>query len=82
MEDIWKDPSDLSKFIDHPIPIMHENIYYPERGTSRPEIQGLRDQWGSDLQDLSEDDLNYGREKLNWVYEEFEEEFGYIPLSW
>ncbi len=53
MEDIWKDPSDLSKFIDHPIPIMHENIYYPERGTSRPEIQGLRDQWGSDLQDLS-----------------------------
>ena len=82
MEDIWKDPSDLSKFIDHPIPIMHENIYYPERGTSRPEIQGLGDQWGSDLQDLSEDDLNYGREKLNWVYEEFEEEFGYIPLSW
>ncbi len=82
MEEVWEDPSELSKFIDHPIPTMHENVYYPERGTSRPEIYGLEDQWGSDLQDLSEDDINYGREKLNWVYEEFEEEFGYIPLSW
>tara|TARA_Y100001970_G_scaffold204154_1_gene248560 strand:- start:1581 stop:2483 length:903 start_codon:yes stop_codon:yes gene_type:complete len=82
MEEVWKDPSELSKFIDHPIPTMHDNVYYPERGTSRPEIPGLSDQWGSDLQDLSEDDLKYGREKLNWLYEEFKNEFGYIPSSW
>ena len=60
---------------------MHDNEYYPERGTCRPEIPGLSDQWGSDLQDLSEDDLKYGREKLNWLYEEFKNEFGYDTLT-
>ena len=82
MEEVWKDPNKLSKFLDHPIPTMHVNVYYPERGTKRPEIEGLFDQWGSDLQDLSNEDLKYGREKLNWIYQEFEEEFGYIPHGW
>ena len=82
MEEVWEDPTNLSKFLGHPIKKMHANVYYPERGTNRPEIKGLQDQWGSDLQDLSKDDLEYGRKKLNWLYEEFEKEFGYIPHSW
>tara|TARA_B100000427_G_scaffold41051_1_gene29746 strand:+ start:726 stop:1637 length:912 start_codon:yes stop_codon:yes gene_type:complete len=82
MEEVWKDPSELSKFIEHSIPTMHDNVYYPERGTNRPEIIGLSDQYNSDMQDLSEDDLKYGRRKLDWLYEEFKTQFGYIPPSW
>ena len=82
MEEVWEDPSELSDFIEHPITSMWENVYYPERGTKGPRIKGGYHQWGSDMQDLSEDDLKYGREKLDWLYKEFKTQFGYIPPSW
>tara|TARA_B100000945_G_C20300030_1_gene557559 strand:- start:168 stop:917 length:750 start_codon:yes stop_codon:yes gene_type:complete len=82
MEEAWKDPSGLSDFIGHKIDKMHVNVYYPERGTKRPEIKGLRDQWSSDMQDLSSSDLQEGRCKLDWIYKNFKEKFGYIPYQW
>ena len=82
MEEVWEDPSDLSDFIGMKIDKMHDNVYFPERGTKRPEIKGLRDQWSSDLQDLSDDDLNLGRKKLDWIYSDFKSYFGYIPKQW
>ena len=75
MEEVWEDPSGLSDFIGMKIEKMHDNVYFPERGTKRPEIEGLRDQWESDMQDLSENDLQYGRNKLAWLYNKFEKEF-------
>ena len=85
MEEIWGDPrarNELSWSLGHGISEMHDNVYYPERGTSRPEIPGLGDQWGSDLQDLSERDLKYGRMKLDWLYKEWYNEFRRIPTGW
>ncbi|MBL40764.1 MAG: hypothetical protein CL761_05570 [Chloroflexi bacterium] len=82
MEEVWEDPSGLSDFIGMKIEKMHDNVYFPERGTKRPEIKGLRDQWSSDMQDLSNNDLQYGRNKLEWVYNNFQKEFGYIPQLW
>jgi len=82
MEEAWEDPSALSDFIGHKIEKMHVNVYYPERGTKRPEIKGLRDQWSSDMQDLSLSDLQEGRCKLDWIYKNFKEKFGYIPYQW
>ena len=82
MEEVWEDPSGLSDFIGIKIDKMHENVYFPERGTKRPEIEGLRDQWSSDMQDLSSDDLQYGRNKLAWVYNNFKSYFKYIPSQW
>ena len=82
MEEVWENPSDLSKFIGHKIEKMHANVYYPERGTQRPEIQGLKDQWSSDLQDLTEEDLQYGRNKLDWIYRNYKHQFKRIPESW
>ena len=82
MEEVWEDPSGLSDFIGMKIDKMHENVYFPERGTKRPEIEGLRDQWSSDMQDLSSDDLQYGRNKLAWVYNNFKSYFKYIPSQW
>ena len=82
MEEVWEDPSGLSDFIGMTIDKMHDNVYFPERGTKRPEIEGLRDQWSSDMQDLSNDDLQYGRNKLAWVYNNFKSYFNYIPSQW
>ncbi len=82
MEEVWENPSDLSKFIGHKIEKMHANVYYPERGTQRPEIEGLKDQWSSDLQDLTEEDLQYGRNKLDWIYRNYKDQFKRIPESW
>lgn len=82
MEEVWIDPSGLSDFIGHKIDKMHVNVYYPERGTKRPEIHGLRDQWSSDLQDLSDEDIKHGRKKLEWVYRNYERKFKKIPESW
>ena len=82
MEEVWEDPSGLSDFIGMKIEKMHDNVYFPERGTKRPEIKGLRDQWSSDMQDLSNNDLKYGRDKLALVYDNFMKEFGYIPQLW
>ncbi len=85
MEEIWGDireRNELSWFLGHAIPEMHPNVYFPEMGTKRPEIPGLGDQYGSDMQDLSEDDLKYGREKLDWLYKDFKTQFGAIPSTW
>ena len=82
MEDVWENPSGLSKFIGQKIKNMHANVYYPERGTQRPEIEGLKDQWSSDLQDLTEEDLQYGRNKLDWIYRNYKDQFKRIPESW
>ena len=82
MEEAWEDPTSLSNFIEHEIDEMFTNAYYPERGTKSPKIKHQRHQWGSDMQDLSSDDLQEGREKLNWVYKNFNEKFGYIPYQW
>ena len=34
------------------------------------------------MQDLSNDDLQYGRNKLAWVYNNFKSYFNYIPSQW
>jgi len=81
MEDVWKDPSELSKFINCPISEMSPNVYYPERGTKCPKIKGLPDQYKSDMQDLSDADIAYGREKLDWVYKECQESGIYPKVS-
>ena len=61
---------------------MSTNLYFPERGTKAPKTEGLKHQWGSDLQDLTDDDLQYGRNKLEWLYKNYKDEFGRIPESW
>jgi hypothetical protein len=82
MEETWADPSGLSDFIGCKIEKMSENLYVPERGTKVPHTWGLKHQWSSDKQDLSKDDLQYGRNKLKWLYNNYKDEFGRIPESW
>ena len=82
MEETWEDPSELSDFLGCKIDKMSENLYFPERGTNMPHIEGLEHQWQSDMQDLTEEDLQYGRNQLEWVYNNFKNKFKRIPESW
>ena len=82
MEETWEDPSELSDFIGFKIEKMSENLYFPERGRNVPHLENLKHQWSSDLQDLSERHLQYGRDKLNWLYNKYKDKFGRIPKSW
>ncbi len=82
MEETWEDHSELSDFIGCKIEKMSQNLYFPERGTKAPKIKGLKHQWGSDSQDLTDDDLRYGRNKLEWLYNNYKDKFGRIPESW
>ena len=82
MEEAWEDPTELSNFIGHKIDEMLPNVYFPERGTKGPRFKHLKHQWNSDMQDLSSDDLQEGRQKLDWIYKNFNKKFGYIPYQW
>ena len=53
MEELWEGKTQaLSNFLDFPINTVHENVYYPERGTKAPHYEYLKDQWISDKHDL------------------------------
>jgi len=83
MERVWKDPSELSDFLGYKIEKMHENVYYPERGTKCPTPQFLQDQWAGDASELAKEiDYESMREEFDWLYVDFEKTFGYLPEEW
>ena len=75
MEEFWYDQSGLSKFLGRDIDIVNANVYCPYIGVNK-------DHTPADLQELSDDDLIWGMNKLGKVYEEWDKQFGYIPQSW
>ena len=83
MEQLWKDHSGLSQFLNYDIKKLHYNVYTPDLGSHHPkEPHYLKDQWGSDIEDISQESLDMGKDKLGYVYENFEKTFGYIPEEW
>ena len=79
MEDVWQDPSGLADFLGVEIDRMHENCYWPEMGMNIPKYQWLRDQYQRELAPIPYD---YLRERLDFLYVNFEKCFGYIPKEW
>ena len=83
MEELWEgETRALSNFLDFPINTVHENVYYPERGTKAPHYEYLRDQWISDIHDLDIKTWEYAMSNMGWVYKDFKDTFGYIPDKW
>jgi len=83
MERVWKDPSELSDFLGYKIEKMHENVYYPERGTKAPKLKWLPDQWAGDTSELAKEiDYESMREEFDYLYTDFEKTFGYLPEEW
>ncbi len=75
MEDFWYDQSGLSNFLGRDIDKVNANVYCPHIGIKK-------DHTPADLQELTENDLRWGKNKLKHVYESWYKEFGYIPQSW
>ena len=76
-EDLWGGKNDslakLSNFLQYDIKKLWPNCYYPEMGTKTPVLErkwNLSDQWGSDLEDLTDEDLSFGRKYLAKYYDE------------
>ena len=82
-EDLWGGKNDqlakLSNFLHFDIKNLWPNCYYPEMGTKAPHHEYLADQYESDLEDLTEDDLNFGRKYLAKYYDQWYNEFGTTP---
>ena len=81
MEEFWENPKGLSEFLDFPITKVHENVYWPERGSNAPKYDYLKDQW-SDEEDISQESLDMAKKKMSNIYHDFNECFGYIPDAW
>ena len=80
MEDLWGGKTEeLEDFLECKLDGLHRNCYYPEMGTKAPQYEELPDQWMSDMQDLSAEDYQFGRNQLRFIYEEWEQEFGTNP---
>ena len=79
MEKIWEDPSELSDFLGHPIPKMHRNAYYPERGTNIKEFPEFWDQWRNEKNPIDYDRL---RREFDLCYQDYKRVFGDIPVEW
>jgi len=82
-EDLWSGDlltlRKLSNFLQYDIKNLYPNCYYPEMGTKAPVIENLADQYKSDLEDLTDDDLNFGRKYLAKTYEDWYDMFGTTP---
>jgi len=82
-EDLWGGKNDqlakLSNFLQYDIKNLYPNCYYPEMGTKAPVVENLADQYESDLEDLTDEDLVYGRKYLAKYYDEWYNEFGTTP---
>ena len=82
-EELWGGKNNaqenLEKFLDFKIEKLWPNAYFPEMGTKAPHYEAVKDQWSSDLEDLTEEDLEFGRKYLAKYYDEWYNYFGTMP---
>ena len=81
MEELWEDPTNLSKFLDYPIIELSNNVYHPEMGCNYVRHKYLSDQYNPN-EDISDSNLKLAKRKMSHVYQAFEEYFGYMPSAW
>ena len=72
MEDLWGDKNSalekLNTFLGTSITLT-PNVYYPDLGPNAPHHKGLKDQWSSDTEFITQKNYDLAREKLQWVYD-------------
>ena len=72
----------LSNFLEAPIQKIHRNVYFPDKGADAPHYHGLTDQWTSDKETITEENIQYAQIIMRSCYTGFKEKFGYIPEMW
>tara|TARA_B100000902_G_scaffold135629_1_gene133935 strand:- start:223 stop:1101 length:879 start_codon:yes stop_codon:yes gene_type:complete len=73
-EDFYKgDMQPLSKFLEFPISPTYKNITH---------LSSLKEKVYSQWCDLGYETWKYAYENMKWVYDDFENNFGYMPSDW
>ena len=72
----------LSRFLDYEITDIHENVYYPDRGSKAPHHEGLKDQFGSDFEDMTPELYEWSKQYLGFVYSDWEKCYETLPEEW
>jgi hypothetical protein len=86
MEELWEgdgtEKEKLSEFIDYPLGNLYRNLYAPDRGHLQERDEILIDQYSSCFEELTPEIYAYARKKWAYVYDEWRERFGRLPLYW
>ena len=88
MEELWHPERQaevcekLSSFLDYEITSVHENAYYPDKGSHAPHYEGLSDQWGSDVEDITPQTYEEAKQYLGYVYQDWERCYETLPEEW
>ncbi len=72
----------LSNFLEAPIQKIHPNVYFPDKGADAPHYQGLVDQWSSDKETISEENIEYAQIIMRSCYTDWKSKFGSVPELW
>jgi len=67
--------------LNYPITNIYKNVYYPELGSNSPQYEFLKDQWKNE-KDIDLETYKHIYSKLEWIYQDCEKIFGYIPEKW
>lgn len=88
MEDFW-DPEQereqlgaISEFFEYPITELHQNVYVPDMGSKAPHHDYLKDQWISDVEDLTEEDIRVAGMYMGKFYKDWKHVFKTLPKAW
>jgi len=83
MEEFWSGQKwPLCDFLGYNLKNIHENAYYPDKGSKAPHYDYLWDQWSSNTHDLDRDTWDIACEKMQWIYDDYKKIFGYVPREW
>ena len=72
----------LSDFLNHKITYIHENAYYPDKGSQAPHYEGLKDQWNSDFEDMTPQLYEWAKQYLGFAYSDWEKCYETLPEEW
>ena len=88
MEDFWDKKQEknqlqqISDFLSYKVEKIHENAYVPFMGKNAPQHEFLKDQWASDIEELTDEEYCRAVHIMSRYYNDFQNTFGYIPDSW
>ena len=85
MEELWEGDGakGLSQFLDHPIDNLWKNLYAPDKGHLVKFDKDVPCQaFGQESFELTPETYQYYKNKYQYIYDLWEDEFGSLPLHW
>ena len=85
MEELWEGDAknELSQFLDHPVTNLWKNLYAPDKGHLVKYDSDVPCQaHGQNFEELTPEKYFAFKEKCQFIYDEWKNEFGSLPLHW